>query len=85
MSEENKTELAVVKETPEDIEHTVSLTFRDEKTGRNVLKIISVCTPEDKERLGADQTGELLTKFVIAKALHQFHLKVVPEDPQTNA
>lgn len=56
---------------------TVSLTFRDVDTGKNILRIVAVVTPEDHIKIEADKSGELLTKYVISQVLHHFKIKHV--------
>jgi hypothetical protein len=73
MTEENKPDLALVPEAP--AAKTVSLTFRDDKSGKNILKIISVVSDEDQAKIQADDTGELLTKFIVNQVLFQFRLQ----------
>ena len=52
-------------------DQTVSLTFKNQATGKNTLQIIAAVTPEDREKLVADPTGQLVAKYVIGKVMQK--------------
>jgi hypothetical protein len=64
-------------EEQQEVEPTVSVTFRDDQTGKNRMKIICAVTEQEKELLGKDTSGRALTKFVLERVLFQFRIKTI--------
>lgn len=70
MTEEKKPSLKIAADSVDVPDPTVSLTFTD-PSDKPVLKIISAVTPEDRARIEADQSGQLLIQYIIAHVAHE--------------